>query len=46
MVEALRNHGRNIKHQWGEQIDHKTDLKLYNREERQRTLKKEHNHWI
>lgn len=35
-----------IKHQSGEQIDRKTDLKLYNREERQRTLKKENNHWI
>lgn len=35
-----------IKHQSREQIDRKTDLKLYNREERQRILKKENNHWI
>ena len=35
-----------MKHQRGEQIDRKTDSKLYNREERQGTLKKENNHWI
>lgn len=46
MVGALRNQGKNIyKLPREEKINCKTDFKLYNKDDEQRTLKKENNLW-